>query len=100
LLGQALAAAILVIGGIQVQLFTNNTFNIALTMIWVVGITNAMNLLDNMDGLSSGVATVCGAFFVAGCPKWAGFGECLGGWVNGLHWIFALQPQSRHDFYG
>jgi UDP-GlcNAc:undecaprenyl-phosphate GlcNAc-1-phosphate transferase len=64
LLGQALAAVILVIGGIQVQLFTNDTYNIILTIIWVVGITNAMNLLDNMDGLSSGVATVCGAFFL------------------------------------
>ena len=64
LLGQALAAGILVIGGIQVQLFANNTYNIVLTIIWVVGITNAMNLLDNMDGLSSGVATVCGAFFL------------------------------------
>ena len=64
LLGQALAAMILVIGGIQVQLFANNTYNFMLTMIWVVGITNAMNLLDNMDGLSSGIATVCGAFFL------------------------------------
>jgi UDP-GlcNAc:undecaprenyl-phosphate GlcNAc-1-phosphate transferase len=33
-------------------------------MIWVVGITSALNLLDNMDGLSAGVATVASAFFL------------------------------------
>jgi UDP-GlcNAc:undecaprenyl-phosphate GlcNAc-1-phosphate transferase len=32
--------------------------------MWVVGLTNSLNLLDNMDGLSSGVAAVCAAFFV------------------------------------
>jgi len=32
-------------------------FGLALTIFWVVGITNAMNLIDGMDGLSSGVAT-------------------------------------------
>ena len=35
------------------------------TVLWVVGITNAFNLLDNMDGLSAGVAAIAaGAFFV------------------------------------
>jgi len=34
------------------------------TLIWVVGITNAQNLLDNMDGLSGGVAAVASAFFL------------------------------------
>jgi UDP-GlcNAc:undecaprenyl-phosphate GlcNAc-1-phosphate transferase len=32
-------------------------------MIWVVGITNAMNLLDNMDGLSGGIAMIAAVFF-------------------------------------
>ena len=35
----------------------------AVTIIWVVGITNAMNLLDNMNGLSSGIAMIAAAFF-------------------------------------
>lgn len=64
LLGQATAAVILLIGGVQVQLFADAWLNYAITIVWVVGITNAMNLLDNMDGLSSGVATVCSAFFL------------------------------------
>ncbi|HET9058888.1 MAG TPA: MraY family glycosyltransferase [Acidimicrobiales bacterium] len=38
--------------------------NDAITVIWVVGITNAFNLLDNMDGLSAGIATIaCLAIF-------------------------------------
>src|SRR5687768_3414757 len=35
-----------------------------LTVLWVVGITNAFNLLDNMDGLCAGIALVAGAAFV------------------------------------
>ena len=32
-----------------------------LTMVWIVGITNALNLLDNMDGLCAGIALIAGA---------------------------------------
>lgn len=64
LLGQAAAAGILLIGGVQVQLFALPWLNALITVVWVIGITNALNLLDNMDGLSSGVATVCAAFFL------------------------------------
>ena len=59
---QVAAAAILIISGVQVRLF-NGIMDIVLTFLWVVGITNAFNLLDNMDGLSSGVATIAAAFF-------------------------------------
>jgi UDP-GlcNAc:undecaprenyl-phosphate GlcNAc-1-phosphate transferase len=39
--------------------------SMALTVIWIVAVTNAFNFLDNMDGLSAGVACVCtGAFLV------------------------------------
>lgn len=62
LLVQVAAAAILYLSGVQVRLF-NGPPDIALTLVWVVGITNAFNLLDNMDGLSSGVATISAAFF-------------------------------------
>ncbi|HAJ38694.1 MAG TPA: undecaprenyl/decaprenyl-phosphate alpha-N-acetylglucosaminyl 1-phosphate transferase, partial [Chloroflexi bacterium] len=34
-----------------------------ITVVWVVGITNALNLLDNMDGLSGGVAMIAAVFF-------------------------------------
>jgi UDP-GlcNAc:undecaprenyl-phosphate GlcNAc-1-phosphate transferase len=38
--------------------------NEIVTVVWVVGITNALNFLDNMDGLSSGVAAVAAGFFL------------------------------------
>ena len=59
---QIAAAAILILSGVQVRLF-DGFMDIVLTLLWVVGITNAFNLLDNMDGLSAGVATVASAFF-------------------------------------
>jgi UDP-GlcNAc:undecaprenyl-phosphate GlcNAc-1-phosphate transferase len=64
MLGQALAAVILVLGGTQVQLFEQPWLNWAITVVWVVGITNALNFLDNMDGLSGGIATIASAFFL------------------------------------
>jgi UDP-GlcNAc:undecaprenyl-phosphate/decaprenyl-phosphate GlcNAc-1-phosphate transferase len=40
--------------------------SVVLTVLWITAVTNAFNFLDNMDGLSAGVACVCAvAFFVA-----------------------------------
>src|SRR5262249_28477852 len=36
------------------------TLDAVLTIFWIVGLTNAFNLLDNMDGLSGGIAVVAG----------------------------------------
>ena len=80
LLAQVAAAVVLVIGGISVQLTVlpfpwvagaelpvsgpiGAGLNVAATILWVVAICNAMNLLDNMDGLSAGVAAIACAFF-------------------------------------
>jgi UDP-GlcNAc:undecaprenyl-phosphate GlcNAc-1-phosphate transferase len=62
--GQLLAGVILIVGGTQVSLFSNPWLNWAITLLWVVGITNAFNLLDNMDGLSGGITTVAATFFL------------------------------------
>jgi UDP-GlcNAc:undecaprenyl-phosphate GlcNAc-1-phosphate transferase len=62
LLAQITAAAILAAGGIQVAMRLPDWANVALTVLWVVGITNAFNLLDNMDGLSAGVAFIAALF--------------------------------------
>ncbi|MBC7235898.1 MAG: undecaprenyl/decaprenyl-phosphate alpha-N-acetylglucosaminyl 1-phosphate transferase [Chloroflexi bacterium] len=64
LIGQTAAAVVLIISGVQVLVSPFSLVNIALTLLWVVGITNAMNLLDNMDGLSGGVAAIASAFFL------------------------------------
>ena len=60
--GQLLAAGILIYSGVQVRVW-GGWLDIAITVIWVVGITNAMNLLDNMDGLSGGIAMIAAVFF-------------------------------------
>lgn len=39
--------------------------SVALTVLWIIVITNAFNFLDNMDGLSAGVAAICGASLLA-----------------------------------
>jgi UDP-GlcNAc:undecaprenyl-phosphate GlcNAc-1-phosphate transferase len=44
------------------EVFTNDVLNLVVTVVWIVGITNAFNLLDNMDGLSAGVAAVSALF--------------------------------------
>jgi UDP-GlcNAc:undecaprenyl-phosphate GlcNAc-1-phosphate transferase len=64
LVGQIVAALILIFSGVQVQFLPYPVLNVAVTILWVVGITNALNLLDNMDGLSGGVGTVAAAFFL------------------------------------
>ena len=62
--GQPLAALILVASGVRVSFLHHPLLNVLVTIFWVVGITSALNLLDNMDGLSAGVATVASAFFL------------------------------------
>lgn len=62
--GQIAAAAFLAGSGTQVLLFADTVPNYAITVLWTVAITNSLNLLDNMDGLSGGVAAVASAFFL------------------------------------
>ncbi len=63
LLGQVTAASILYFSGVRVEFLHNEALNFALTVLWVVVITNALNLMDNMDGLAGGVAAVASVFF-------------------------------------
>ena len=70
LLSQILAAAVAVFLGYTTNFFTpkipNSIVaqipNIALTFIWLVGLTNAINLLDNMDGLAGGISLITTMF--------------------------------------
>lgn len=67
LLGQIVAACIVVFGGgIHIEMIklpfggelTFGWVGIPLTIIWIVGITNAINLIDGLDGLAAGVSTI------------------------------------------
>ncbi|NOZ20533.1 MAG: undecaprenyl/decaprenyl-phosphate alpha-N-acetylglucosaminyl 1-phosphate transferase [Planctomycetes bacterium] len=58
------AALLLVLCGMNITLFIENPIVCALiTIAWVVGITNAFNFLDNMDGLSTGTALILSCIF-------------------------------------
>ena len=46
-----------------------DVLDVAVTVLWVVGMTNAFNLLDNMDGLSAGVAAIAGAGLLPSSPR-------------------------------
>ena len=64
LAGQTLLALFLVCFGIRASIFIPNIYlSSFVTIIWIVGITNAFNLLDNMDGLSAGVGVIAAIFF-------------------------------------
>jgi UDP-GlcNAc:undecaprenyl-phosphate/decaprenyl-phosphate GlcNAc-1-phosphate transferase len=67
LIAQIMAACALVVGGVQIETpwVAATAVAIPLTILWVVGITNAFNLLDNMDGLSAGTAVIAAAFLFA-----------------------------------
>ncbi|MCU1591865.1 MAG: undecaprenyl/decaprenyl-phosphate alpha-N-acetylglucosaminyl 1-phosphate transferase [Frankiales bacterium] len=69
--------------------------DIVVTVLWVVGVTNAFNLLDNMDGLSAGVATISALTF------------CVIAGMNGQFLVAALSAAVagcaagflRHNFH-
>lgn len=76
LLGQLLAAWLLVSGGVGIGLLVSPQFfitlppawanlgNLLLSLVWLVGLTNAFNFVDSMDGLAVGLGGVAGAAFM------------------------------------
>jgi len=62
LAGQIIITAVLTFFGFRLDWTDFDTANIFLSIFWIVGITNAFNLLDNMDGLSAGIAFIAGFF--------------------------------------
>ena len=62
----ATAAMIIFLGDIKLSVYVfeaNNILALLVTVVWVVGITNSFNLLDNMDGLSAGVGVIASVSF-------------------------------------
>ena len=65
LVGQLLATIILISQGVHIRMLGSLTvLNMALTLIWIIGMTNAFNLVDSMDGLAVGLAAIASAFFM------------------------------------
>jgi UDP-GlcNAc:undecaprenyl-phosphate/decaprenyl-phosphate GlcNAc-1-phosphate transferase len=89
---QILAALILIKAGFVIKIVSNpfgqpinlGVFSIAITMLWLVGITNAINLIDGLDGLAAGIVLFSSlglffVFFTTGRLMPAFFAMALGG---------------------
>jgi UDP-GlcNAc:undecaprenyl-phosphate GlcNAc-1-phosphate transferase len=63
---QTLVALAMVVSGKQLTLFLDfPVLTGALSVVWIVGLVNSFNMLDNMDGLSAGVATIAASMLAA-----------------------------------
>jgi len=79
LLGQALASAFVVASGVVFHATSSNAFNLVFSFFWLVGITNAFNLIDNMDGLCAGVTVIIALFrftLLAAAGSWTDANLC------------------------
>ncbi len=61
LIGQVIGAAVVVNYGLLLPWTRSLPANMVITIFWLIGITNAINLLDNMDGLATGIAAIASA---------------------------------------
>jgi UDP-GlcNAc:undecaprenyl-phosphate GlcNAc-1-phosphate transferase len=65
LLGQLLATVCILLLGVQIRLFDQLPWlNLLITVLWIVGVTNAYNFVDSMDGLANGLGILAAAFFM------------------------------------
>ncbi|HKQ78107.1 MAG TPA: hypothetical protein VJ810_30695 [Blastocatellia bacterium] len=95
---QMVAASITVFGGLHLPWTIWPPVNDIITIFWLVGITNAINLLDNMDGLAGGISLIACAFLAItfltnGQTAEAALPLILAGSVAGFLW-FNFNPAS------
>ncbi len=67
LIGQILFATLFTTFGMRLHWLQTTPLDQALTIFWLVGITNAINLLDNLDGLAGGIAAIAALYLVYFC---------------------------------
>ena len=110
LLIQVVAVLVLIRYGIILDLFPKETslgygLNAALTILWIVGLTNAMNFIDGMDGLATGVAAIISLFmglvaFQTHQPfmGWIAIGM-LGSCLGFLPFNFSLKTKGQASIF-
>ena len=100
LIGQMLGAIVLISQGVYIHMLGNMlVLNIALSLIWIIGITNAFNFVDSMDGLAVGLAAIASAFFMlvtvdAAQPSLAILSAIILGSSIGMSYFNALPARS------
>jgi UDP-GlcNAc:undecaprenyl-phosphate/decaprenyl-phosphate GlcNAc-1-phosphate transferase len=62
IVGCVVAGAVVLYSGLLLPWSPWQLLNASITMLWLIGITNAMNLLDGMDGLATGIALIAAVF--------------------------------------
>ena len=60
---QLICGLILYFSGTKINIFTNEAFNFGLTVFWIIGLMNSVNMLDNMDSITT-IVSVIVLFFV------------------------------------
>ena len=66
LIGQVMGATLVIYYGLSLPWTGSPLVNMAITIFWLIGITNAINLLDNMDGLAAGIAAIAATILAIG----------------------------------
>lgn len=74
LLYEGCLAGVVVAGGVRITFLGAPWLDVPVTVLWIVGVTNAFNLLDNMNGLSAGVAGIAGATFALLTARYVNLG--------------------------
>ncbi len=64
LIVMGLASLVVVVAGIQIGVFNTPLLDIPITIFWIMSLINAVNWLDNMDGLSVGSSAIAAGFFL------------------------------------
>ena len=73
--GQLLMATLVAAAGVRITLFVPSVlFSYLVTVLWILTLTNALNFMDNMNGLCAGVGAIAAGFFAATA---AGHGQYL-----------------------
>src|SRR5919109_4379832 len=98
LIGQIISAATAIFFGYSLHFFAWQPLDALLTALWIVGLTNALNLLDNMDGLAGGIALIAALYLAFlfnqhGDTQHAVFALALAGAVAGFL-LYNFYPAS------
>ncbi|QQS39762.1 MAG: hypothetical protein IPM63_10270 [Acidobacteriota bacterium] len=98
IIGQVIGTAVIIGAGLTLPITGYQIADIWITALWLIGITNAVNLLDNMDGLAAGIAAIAAATLAIGFYSVGASGDLLliCGFIGALlgFLVFNFNPAS------